>query len=127
MPYAPGWPPCRRRGGHAGEHSVNQDAENQRLRPSEMVRQHAEQDAANGPADQKNRENDSAIPADDLGSGGSAAGCAQEVVQRRLQDERVDGGVHRIEHPGKPRDEEHQPLIARDSVAPRSHVHKTDL
>jgi len=83
-----------------------------------MVRHQSKQDAANGPADQKDRKNDAAIPADDVGGGGAAARCTQEIVQRRLQDEGVDGRVHRIEHPSQPSDEEHEPLVARDPVTP---------
>ncbi len=111
-------PPGLRQRRQAGEHRVNEDGEDQRPGAPEPVGQDAEHHAADGPADEEDREDDAAVPADGFGGDGTAAGCAQQIVQRGMQDERVDRGVHRVEHPAEPRDEQHEPLVARDAVTP---------
>ena len=40
-------------------------------------------------------------------------------MQRRVENDGVDGRVHRIEDPAEPRNEEDQPLIACDALSPR--------
>ncbi len=52
------------------------------------------------------------------------AGGLEQIVQRRVEDDRVDRRVHRIEDPAKPGDKQDEPLIARDALSPRLSAHE---
>ena len=84
-----------------------------------MIRHHAEDDASDGPSDEKNGKDQAAIPADVFI--GHCTGChtaCQKIVQRGMQNDGVDRGIHGIEDPAEPGDEQDQPLIPSNAVAP---------
>ena len=57
----------------------------------------------------------------------AAAGLgAQQIVQRGMEHQGVDGGVHGIEHPPEPGDEQNQPLVARNAVTPGGRLHELE-
>jgi hypothetical protein len=58
--------------------------------------------------DQKDRQDDAAIPADIVWR----AARPQQLAQRRREHEVVDGGIHRVEDPPQPGDHEDQDLVA---------------
>jgi hypothetical protein len=47
-----------------------------------------------------------------------SAGWLEQVVQCRMEDDRVNRRIHGIEHPAKPGDEQDQPLVPRDTGSP---------
>lgn len=60
-------PPFLRKGGEAGEDGVHQNGRNQRLGAAEIVRRQTEADTADGPPDQENGKDQTAIPPDQFG------------------------------------------------------------
>ena len=57
-------PPVRRQRRQAGERRVDEDSEDERPGAPEPVSHNPEHHAADGPADEENREDDAAVPAD---------------------------------------------------------------
>ena len=47
-----------------------------------------------------------------------ASAGGEQLMQRRMQDDGIDRGIHRIEYPAKPGDKEYEPLIARHAMCP---------
>ena len=90
-----------------GEHAEDQDAERQRADPADIVGDDAEGEAAEGPAQQP-RGADQAADPPDIGRGR----VRHQLLQRRLQNQRIEAEIGRIQRPAGPHDEEHQPLIA---------------
>ena len=54
-------------------------------------------------------------------------GSPEQLLQRWMQDNGVDRCIHGIEDPSQPGDEQDEPLITRDAVAPGSVVHDVVL
>lgn len=71
------------------------------------------------PAHQENRKDDAAVPADLFGRdlGAWSAGLRQ-LMQGRMEHDRIDRHVHDIEHPAEPGDEQRQPLVCGHALCP---------
>ena len=116
-------PPRGRECRQSREYRVDQNREDERLRASKTIGQHPEQHAAHGPAHQKDGEDDPSVPPDGFRSHCPAGLTLQQFVQRGMQHHRVNRGVHGVKHPAQPRDEQHQPLVACDTVTPGGPLH----
>ncbi|HVC62066.1 MAG TPA: hypothetical protein VND19_17095 [Acetobacteraceae bacterium] len=98
------------------EHAVDQDAERECPNPADVVGNDAEQEAAEGPAQQPGHAEQPAYPAEQR----QRRVAAEQFCERRPEHQRVETEIRRIERPAKPDHEEDQPLVAR--VTARSPV-----
>ncbi len=105
-----------------GEDAEHQDAEGERPNPADIVGHHAEQEAAERPAEQP----DHAEIAADLAELGHRRRAAEQFGQRRPQHDREQVEVGGVERPADPGNEKHGPLIAIDfgqpAETPRLHA-----
>ena len=109
--------------GEAGEHRVDQDRQRHRARAAPAIGDHAEQQPAHGPSDERDAERPSAPHAD--------------VALRRARPEQFGHGavldedhqehVHQVEHPSEIGDQQHEDLPPADGGRRRGDGHVRGL
>ena len=95
---------------HRGEKAIEPDAEHQRPHPADIVGQNAKNEPTGGPAEQAGHDQEAAIFAD-LGHllrrQQPGRGKPQQLTERRLQHQREQPEIGRIERPAQPYHQKH--------------------
>ena len=94
----------------AGENRVGDDAERHRANAADAIAEPAEQHAAGGRADQKDRHDHAEPFAFERGIGGEFA--VQQLVECRRADQREHADLEAVEHPAQQRGDERHPFAA---------------
>ncbi len=96
----------------AGEHRVEQHGDGENLGPAVNVAHRAEEQAADGPADEEHRSRVGAVF-------GDFGFVVQELLHRGAAAEVEELLVHAVEEPRKRGDGEDEPMVARHQFIPR--------